>query len=75
MIMARLLDATEAMQLYKMVLAPLTVVNVNQANVPADITAIRSSLTLKTSNMSRVHKIPRPLPDMCYYPIFLDSLR
>ena len=54
MIMARLLDATEAMQLYKMVLAPLTVVNVNQANVPADITAIRSSLTLKTSNMSRV---------------------
>ena len=54
MIMARLLDATEAMQLYKMVLAPLTVVNMNQANVPADITAIRSSLTLKTSNISRV---------------------
>jgi len=54
MVMARLLDATEVMQLYKMVTAPLTVVNVNQANIPPDISAIESSLTLHASTMSHV---------------------
>jgi len=53
-IMARSLDAVEVLKLYKMVVTPLKVVNENQGNIPLEVKAVHSSLTLKNSTASEV---------------------
>ena len=54
MIMARSLDAVEVLKLYKMVVAPLKLVKENQGNVPPEVKAVSSTLTLKNSTASQV---------------------
>jgi PAS domain S-box-containing protein len=54
MIMARSLDAVEGLKLYKMVVTPLKIVKVNQDNIPSEVKAVSSSLSLKNSTASQV---------------------
>jgi len=54
MIMARSLDAVEVLKLYKMVVTPLKIVKENQDNIPPEVKAVSSSLSLKNSTASQV---------------------